>query len=189
MIKTDLRFWDWITSESTGIYTRLSKLLHKYQQCQPLQLCEHPVYEIISQKNIFFHEWPLPLSSGDDNDNDIPKNKYKDNNKYRVFHSSLTQCMLCWNYKFPTDVDDHWMSQTYCRQWRRTSSLFLGDSVQHHSLWSCCPVCATPAFMNVTKRPDFGKIISTEFNPGRRTSTPEPIFAAYSFISSSVSAS
>ena len=69
------------------------------------------------------------ISSGDDNDNDIPKDKYKDNNKYRVFHSSLTQCMLCWNYKFPTDVDDHWMSQTFCRQWRRTSSLETAFSI------------------------------------------------------------
>ena len=84
----------------------------------------------------------------------------------------------CW---WPLDVSD--LLQAVAK------NLFLGDSVQHHSLCSCCPVCATPAFMNVTKRPEFGKIISTEFNPGRRTSTPEPIFAAYSFISSSVSAS
>ena len=60
MMEIHWRFWDWITSESTGIYTRLSKLLHKYQQCQPLQLCEHPVYEIISQKIFFFTNDPFP---------------------------------------------------------------------------------------------------------------------------------
>ena len=146
----------------------------------------HPVYEIISQKIfisrmtpsliIWWWQWQRHTKKQIQRQQQIQSVSFIIDSMYAMLKLQIPY--RCW---WPLDVSD--LLQAVAK------ILFLGDSVQHHCLCSCCPVCTTPAFMNVTKRPEFGKIISTEFNPERRTSTPEPIFAAYSFISSSVSAS